>query len=288
MKTLKLRLTTSFAVLAMLLISTSCDSTVVEKDEEPVLERPEVVEVEVAKIDQENNVSDTLNLDNGIVIRWFEHGEGESLDRGEVFYIDYRVQLEDGSIVDGNHLLKKDSIPFPIGFQMQGKGWDSAIAQLKVGDFVEFFLPSKLARGEKEIEGLIPANSNNIVKLRILSKMKPTRTVDGNKVWVFEESKKSKLKFDEEEMITFHTITSSSSNPMYTNTFAKNQPFELRLEDYGTVPGLKKALINAKSSDRMFIYVPSREAYGSKGYLDVVKPNEDLLYNVMVMDVVKK
>ncbi len=282
------RRTISIAALAMLVVSTACDTTVVEKEDNPVIEQPEVKAPEVAKIDRSNDVSDTLKMDNGIVLRWFEHGKGETLDRGEVFYIDYRVRLEDGTVVDGNHLLKKDSIPFPIGFQMQGKGWDAALSELKVGDFVEFYLPSKLARGEKEIEGIIPANSNNIVKIRILSKMKPIRTVDGNKVWLFEESKKSKLKFDEDEIIKFHTITSSPSNPMYTNTFAKNQPFELRLEDYGTVPGLKKALINAKSSDRMFIYVPSREAYGAKGYLDLVKPNEDLLFNVMVMDVVKK
>lgn len=276
------------AVLAMLVMSTACDTTVVEKDTDPALERPEVSEPPVAKIDQEKTVSDTLKMDNGIVIRWFEHGQGTGLKRGEVYYIDFKVMLEDGDVVDGNHLIKKDSIPFPIGFQMQGKGWDLVLEQLKEGDFVEFFLPSKLARGEKEIQGIIPANSNNIVKIRVLSQMKPTRTVDGNKVWVFEQDKKSKLKFDDDEIITFHTMTSTPSNPRYTNTFSKNQPFELRLEDYGTVPGLKKALINAKSSDRMFIYVPSREAYGSKGYLDVVKPNEDLLFNVMVMDVVKK
>jgi FKBP-type peptidyl-prolyl cis-trans isomerase len=159
---------------------------------------------------------------------------------------------------------------------------------MKVGDFVEVYLPSKYARGEKEIKGVIPANSNNTLKIRILSKMKPTRSIDGNKVWVFEENKENKLLFDENEIITFHTMTSSPSNRNYVNTYSTNRPFELKLEDYGTVPGLKKALINAKSSDRMFVYVPSAEAYGSKGYQDVVKPNEDLLFNVFVMDVVKK
>ena len=46
--------------------------------------------------------------------------------------------------------------------------------------------------------------------------------------------------------------------------------------------------INAKKSDRMYIVVPSLEAYGSKGSKGFVKPNEDLFYNVLVMDVVKK
>ena len=267
---------------------TSCDPTVVEPDKGDEIEYDPVAEVKIPEIDQEKKVDDTLKMDNGIVLRWFEHGSGGKLSRGSVYYIDYKVMLDNGEVVDGNHLLLKDSIPFPMGFQMQGEGWDLALSEMRVGDFVEVYLPSKYARGEKEIKGVIPANSNNTLKIRILSKMKPTRSIDGNKVWVFEENKENKLLFDENEIITFHTMTSSPSNGNYVNTYSTNRPFELKLEDYGTVPGLKKALINAKSSDRMFIYVPSAEAYGSKGYQDVVKPNEDLLFNVFVMDVVKK
>ena len=278
-----------FLGLSCVIALTACDTNVVDSDQEIVEENdPVVEEVKIPEIDQKKNVRDTMKMDNGIVMRWFEHGSGEELVRGSVYYIDYKVMLDNGEVVDGNHLIRKDSIPFPAGFQMQGEGWDTALAKMKVGDFVEVFIPSKYARGEKEIKGVIPANSNNTLKIRILSKMKPTRQVDGNKVWVFEENKSNELLFNEDEIITFHTMTSTPTSRNYVNTYSTNRPFNLKLEDYGTVPGLKKALINAKSSDRMFIYVPSEEAYGSKGYLDVVKPNEDLLYNVMVMDVVKK
>ena len=78
-----------------------------------------------------------------------------------------------------------------------------ALAKLKVGDFAEVFIPSKYARGDKEIKGIIPANSNNTLKIRVLSKMKPNRQVDGNKVWVFEENKSNELLFNEDEIITF-------------------------------------------------------------------------------------
>jgi FKBP-type peptidyl-prolyl cis-trans isomerase len=74
---------------------------------------------------------------------------------------------------------------------------------------------------------------------------------------------------------------------MFVNTYRNNEPFRYKLTDHGLVPGLRNALINAKKSDRMFILVPSSEAYGSAGYLDFVKPNEDLFYNVLVMDVSK-
>ncbi len=271
----------------------SCDTQGVKSNqdqEKEVTSRDEVVKEVDSKrslLDDVSKVIDEVTLDNGIVIKWVEHGEGEFLKRGEIINIDYKVFLKDNKVVDGNHLLKKESMPFMIGFEMQTKGWDIALEHLKIGDFAEVFIPSELARGEKGIEGLIPPNADNILKIRILSKQKPTREVDGNKVYLFEENEKNTFKFDRNNKIIFHCMVSSPTNPMYVNTYRSN-PFELKLNDSGTVPGLKKALINAKKSDRMFVYVPAEEAYGSKGYLDVVGANEDLFYNILVMDVIDK
>ena len=271
----------------------SCDTQGVKSNqdqEKEVTSRDEVVKEVDSKrslLDDVSKVIDEVTLDNGIVIKWVEHGEGEFLKRGEIINIDYKVFLKDNKVVDGNHLLKKESMPFMIGFEMQTKGWDIALEHLKIGDFAEVFIPSELARGEKGIEGLIPPNADNVLKIRILSKQKPTREVDGNKVYLFEENEKNTFKFDRNNKIIFHCMVSSPTNPMYVNTYRSN-PFELKLNDSGTVPGLKKALINAKKSDRMFVYVPAEEAYGSKGYLDVVGANEDLFYNILVMDVIDK
>jgi len=168
---------------------------------------------------------------------------------------------------------------------MQTEGWDFALEQMKVGDFARIKIPAKLARGEKGIKGLVPPNADNYLAIRILSKKAPTRNADGNKVWIFEESQKSKLKFNENTKVVFHAMASSPSSPMYFNSYRSNVPFELKLEDNGVVPGLKKALINAKKGDRMFVLVKSEDAYGSKGYIDIVKPNEDLFFNILVMDI---
>ena len=275
------------AFLLCLLTAMACKPDGVKKKEtKPVQIGQE--DHEISQLDETKEVVNKLEMENGIIIQWFEHGKGEKLIDGELVSIDYKVALADGKIVDGNHLLKKESMPFMIGFQMQTKGWDVALKELKVGDFAEIFIPSDLARGEKGIKGLIPPNADNVLKIRVIEKIKPTRNVDGNKVWVFEENEKSKKLFSEENEIQFHCMVSSPTNPMYVNTYRENKPFSLKLEDSGTVPGLKKALINAKKSDRMFVLVPSTEAYGSKGLLDIVKPNEDLFYNILVMDVINK
>lgn len=201
--------------------------------------------------------------------------------------IDYKVRLLDSTIVDGNHLLNKKTLPYIVGFGLQPKGWDIALKELNIGDFAQIKIPAKLARGKKGVKNLIPENADNYLTIRIISKKEPTRIVEGNKVWVLEENKKNKIKFNETNTIVFHTTISSPSSPFYFNSYVTNNPFEMKLEDYGVIPGLKRALINAKKGDRMFILIPSKEAYGTKGYLDIVKPNENLFYNVMIMDVVE-
>ncbi len=256
---------------------------------EAVKEKKEIKKTPESKntLDQEHKIVDQKKLDNGISISWFKEGSGEQIKTGDLVMIDYKVKLKDGSVVDGNHLIKKPSFPFLVGFNMQTKGWDIALQELKVGDFAEIIIPSPLARGEKGIEGLIPPNADNILIIRVLSKRSPDRVVEGTKVWILEENKKNKTKFAENNSILFHAIASSPSKPMYVNTFRSNQPFSFKTGDYGLVPGLRKALINAKKSDRLYILVPSKEAYGADGYLDLVKPNEDVFYNILVMDVVK-
>lgn len=261
----------------------SCKSEGVQKQDQSILTQ----DLKVDTLDMVHEIAEVKTLSDGIEISWVEKGKGELLKAGDVVMIDYKVRLQDSSVIDGNHLLNMSSLPYIVGFNMQPKGWDVSLKEMRVGDFAYVKLPAKLVRGKKGIDGLIPNDADNYLAIRIISKEKPTREVDGNKVWVFEQSKKSKTKFGEDNSIVFHAMASSPSSPLYYNSYRTNTPFTLKLEDNGLVPGLKKALINAKKGDRMFVLIPSDQAYGAKGYLNIVKPNEDLFFNILVMDVQK-
>lgn len=272
--------------LVVLIALASCDTSGVEQKksvEKPLVQK----KADNYSLDKDHEVQTTKNFDNGLMIEWFERGDGESITAGDLISIDYKVRLKDGSVVDGNHLLKMASLPFMVGYNMQTKGWDIALREMKVGDFARIKIPSHLARGEKGVNGLIPPNADNFLTIRILSKIKPDRVVDGTKVWILEENKNNKEKFGEGYSVSFHTMASSPSSALFANTFRTNQPFVFSLGDQGIVPGLRKALINAKTSDRLYILVPASDAYADKGYMDFVKPGEDVFYNILVMEVAK-
>lgn len=244
-----------------------------------------VTKSKTEKHQQNKQIVAQKRFDNGIVIYWSKKGKGEPITAGDVVDIDYRVSLKDNQVVDGNHLLKKSSFPFLVGFNLQTPGWDIAIQELVVGDEARILIPSPLARGEKGIKGLVPPNADNWLDIRVLAKRKPTRTMDGVKVWLFEENKSNKVVFGEGKRVTFHAMASSPSHALYANTFRTSQPITYTLSDYGLVPGLRKALINVKKADRMFIVVPAEQAYKNSGYLQFVKPGEPIFYNVLVLDV---
>lgn len=272
------------AIIVTLVSLLSCSTEVVKKSL-PKKETKTIVNDSINILDKNHVAIEKKKFDNGIVIEWFKKGEGEALKKGDVVEIDYKVKLVDGQEVDGNHLRRMTSLPFLIGFGMQTPGWDYALSQMHVGDFAKILIPSKLARGDVGIKGLIPPNADNYLIIRILKKVKPTRVVDGCKVWLLLENPSNKVLFDDKKSITIHAMVSSESNPFYINTYRESKPFTFKNSDYGIVPGLKKALLNAKKADRMYIVVPPEQAYGDQGYLDIVKPKESIFYSVFVVDV---
>ena len=232
--------------------------------------------------------SDTLKLDNGIVITFFKKGKGEAIKKGEMVKIDYRVKLVDGTVFDGNNLIKKHSIPFLVGWNQQTSGWDIAMEHLHIGDDVDIFLPAKYARGKEGIKGIVPPNSANIISMRILEKFEPMVEVDGIQIWKYDAYKEPGDSIQMGDEVYLNYWASSESNPRYDNNYKRGTTFKLRMKKGDAVPGLLEALLYGREGDRLMIKIPSKLAYGKKGLLDHVKPNEDIFYDVQIARVIKK
>ncbi len=282
---------------ALILSIFSCNVEGVKSDED-IKELDENVEIDTTsnkteaktndEVTQEEVRQDSISLENGIRITWFKKGEGKKLKKGEVIKIDYRNKLEDGTVYDGNHLVKRPYLPYAVGWGQQTPGWDIALEHLRVGDDVDIFIPAKLARGEKGIKGIVPPNSNNILSLRVLDIMEPIKEVDGIKIWKVDEKKQPGDSIDFKDEVYLDYWVSSTSTPRYDNSYQRSTPFHLVMGDGNIVPGLYKALYFAREGDKLLVYIPSREAYDNKGLKELVKPGEDLLYDIRIEKVIKQ
>jgi len=279
----------NYLYLSLLLFLVACESSGVKTTEKtPVIKQGTVDNRSQAErlLDPAKTIVDKKEFPSGLKIQWFKKGTGPAIQPGEVVEINFKLQLPSGDVVDGNHLLKRETIPFLVGYNMQTSGWDIAFNELHVGDFVELFLPPNLARGDKGIPNLIPPNSPNVVFLRVGKKVKPTKLTNGVKVWLLEENPQMKAyKIDENAQVAIHYFVGTKTNPRYDNSYQRNVPFQFGMKDVSLIPGLKKGLLGTKLFDKLWVLVPPSQAYGKKGMVDLVKPNEALFYDLIIMDV---
>jgi FKBP-type peptidyl-prolyl cis-trans isomerase FklB len=234
---------------------------------------------------EKGKVADVLSMENGLVIKWILKGKGRKLKKGEMALIDYRLALPDGKIIDGNNRVNMPFIPFVIGYNMQTPGWDIAFQQLTPGDFVKVEIPSALALGSKEIKGVIPANSPIWLYVKVVALVTPSIHEDGVTSWKIKDGVGATLAADPSKELSFHAMVSTESKSSVMNTRLGNYPLKYTPGQKTIVPGLRKIMRNAKKGERYYIILDAPQAYGSRGYADLVKPNEQVFYNIEIMDI---
>jgi FKBP-type peptidyl-prolyl cis-trans isomerase len=234
---------------------------------------------------EKGKIERTKTLDNGIVIKWMVKGKGQKIKKGDMVLIEYRLALPDGKIVDGNNKLNLPAIPFIVGFNMQTPGWDYAFEELNIGDFAKIEIPAELALGKKSIKGVIPPDSPNWLFAKLYAIVTPGFKEEGISSWKLKDADKTNQKIPEDREISFHTIVSTESKAAVMNTYLSNFPIKYIPGQKSIVPGLRKILKNAQKGERYLILLGSPQAYGSRGYANLIQPNESVLFNIEIVDV---
>ena len=113
---------------------------------------------------------DTLMLDNGVKYIIAKKTDGDQVNPHDVVSIEYIGKLLDGSIFDAS-FDRGDSLTFEVSSNKVIKGLDSGMLKMKVGEEFRFIIPYMLAYGENGREPIIPAKSNLVFDVRLLSKV---------------------------------------------------------------------------------------------------------------------
>ncbi len=116
-----------------------------------------------------NGSTDTVTMDNGVKYIIGTKTNGAKIIPGDVVNFEYVGSLNDGTIFDAS-FDRNDSLTVEVASQKIIKGLDYGLLELKVGERARFFIPYELAYGAEGREPIIPAKSDLIFDVHILSK----------------------------------------------------------------------------------------------------------------------
>jgi FKBP-type peptidyl-prolyl cis-trans isomerase len=232
---------------------------------------------------EKGKVSLQKKLSSGIVLKWIERGKGPGFKSGEMALIDYRLGTPDGRIIDGNNRIELPFIPFVVGYSMQTQGWDLAFEHLKVGDFVKVEIPAALAYGSKGIKDVLEPHTPNWLYIKVLSKIKPSIDSGGLKAWKLADGQPFTVQDGEQKEVAYEFV---ASTPNKSNAIvARKFPQRFVVGQKTAVPGLRKILKNALQGERYYLVLQPEQAYGAKGYGQVIAPNEPVFFLLDIVGV---
>ena len=105
--------------------------------------------------------------ESGLRYQIINEGSGPKPNKGQNVSVHYKGSLVDGTVFDSSY-KRKQPIEFPVGAGHVIEGWDEGLLLLNVGTKAQFVIPPHLAYGDREVGGVIPANSILIFDLELV------------------------------------------------------------------------------------------------------------------------
>ncbi|MFD0933020.1 peptidylprolyl isomerase [Psychroflexus salinarum] len=104
---------------------------------------------------------------SGLRYQIINEGSGAKPNKGQTVSVHYKGSLVDGTVFDSSY-KRKQPIEFPVGAGHVIEGWDEGLLLLNQGTKAQFVIPPHLAYGDREVGGVIPANSILIFDLELV------------------------------------------------------------------------------------------------------------------------
>lgn len=104
----------------------------------------------------------------GMKVEILKEGTGEPAKVGDRVLVHYTGTLQDGTKFDSS-LDRGEPFPMTLGENKVIKGWELGVLGMKAGEKRRLTIPPELAYGDREVGGVIPANSTLIFDIEMLS-----------------------------------------------------------------------------------------------------------------------
>ncbi len=248
--------------------------------------------------------------------------EGGSPSSDATIVVNYEAYLaESGTLIDSSYARGESSV-----YDMSDliDGWAEALQLMNPGDEWLVFVPAEEAFGAEPLGDLIPANSDLVYRVELegfLSQSDlqqaaaslpaaPAANVTGPDMAAWQ----AYLPWDPEKqgIVTLPSGVSlvalergpqdvptpgaddvvrihyegrlAETSDFFDSSWSGGGPVEFRVGSL--IAGLTEALTYMRPGDRALVHIPSALAYGEQGFGDSIPPNADLMFQIIMLDVI--
>ncbi|PID88175.1 MAG: hypothetical protein CSB06_01670 [Bacteroidia bacterium] len=128
------------------------------------------------KAEEEQMIKEYLSVENidvaptesGLYIISLEKGKGKKAENEKTVEVHYTGTLLNGQKFDSS-LDRNEPFSFKLGMGNVIKGWDEAVATMRVGDKIKVLIPSDLAYGPKGAGATIPPFTPLLFEIKLLA-----------------------------------------------------------------------------------------------------------------------
>ncbi|GAB4528079.1 MAG: hypothetical protein Tsb0010_10740 [Parvularculaceae bacterium] len=229
---------------------------------------------------------------------------GDSPTASDVVEVHYRGVLVDGAEFDSSYARGQPAV-FPLGRVI--RGWTEGLQLMSEGDRFRFFIPSELPYGETgSRSGAVGPNEVLIFDVELLrvnpgaeeaeEAMNRSRdflarnaenedvvvTASGLQYMVLEEGPEGGASPSADDRVRVHYRGTLIDGQEFDSSLG-GQPIEFQLS--GVIRGWTEGVQLMSEGDKYRFFIPPELAYGARGAGNAIGPNEALIFDVELIEV---
>lgn len=227
---------------------------------------------------------------------------------------------QNGALIDSSY-ERGDPGVFKVSELLPG--WGEAIQKMSPGDEWVIYLPWPIAYGAEAVEDVIPAQSDIVYRVRLdgfltaeqiaaeaaaaQAPSAPKPAGPDMEAWasVFPydaeaagwnqlASGVSYMRIERanstmrnallsDEVLVHYEGRLASDSTFFDSSWSRGEP--TRFPVGGLIPGFTEVLTYMKPGDRIIAHIPADQAYGQRGSGDVIKPGDDLMFQIEMVEI---
>jgi FKBP-type peptidyl-prolyl cis-trans isomerase len=231
---------------------------------------------------------------SGLYYKFESKGNGKIPKAGDMVVVHYRGLFRDNNEFDNSYKIGHP-LEFNVGVGQVILGWDEALSLMPEGSKITLVVPPRLGYGSRD-NGPIPANSTLVFEIELLrvvpqipvepykvDKKAYKTDVSGIKYAFILES--NGMKPDSGYIITMHFTGYLPNGKIFNSSILSGEPEKFVVGTAKVIKGVNLSVMLMKQGSKARFIIPSRLAFGDKGYYTLIPPNTELTYDIELIEV---